>query len=48
VACLTWAAWAVWAVWACNCPPLQRSFKTFDLAQKTPQEIVGFFYAFPN
>jgi hypothetical protein len=45
VACLTWAAWVVWAAWACNCPLPQGSTQTFDLAQETPQEIAGFFYA---
>jgi len=48
VACLTWAAWVVWAAWACNCLMLQRSEKTFDFAQETPQEIAGFFYACAN
>jgi uncharacterized cupredoxin-like copper-binding protein len=33
----------VWAAWACNCLLSQRSAKTFDLAQETPQEIAGFF-----
>jgi hypothetical protein len=46
VACLTWAAWVVWAAWACNCLLPQRSAKTFDIAQKTPQVIAGFFYGY--
>jgi threonine/homoserine/homoserine lactone efflux protein len=48
VACLTWAAWVVWAAWACNCPLLQRSERTFDFAQKTLQEIAGFFFVALN